>query len=335
LSRYLDGHGAASVAARVGALIRQQRESWPLVREGYEALSDIQTKRVAVADSSVIVQHNPKRIRSTAAQVDKASIAERRCFLCPQNLPPEEKGIAFGDDLIILCNPYPILDRHLSIVHREHVEQKLEGNIEPMLDLARALSPEYFVLYNGPQSGASAPDHLHFQACSRDVLPIEEEARSDDPPLVEDCASCEETARQTFEIFTLSGCGRSVIVIRGGQAGEVARWTYRLLDELRRDGETSEPMVNLICTHGGGLWTVYLFPRARHRPSHFYAEGDGRLLVSPGAIDMAGVVVVPERSHFEMIDGAKLEAIFAEVSYCEEAANEIVERACNRAEEGI
>jgi Domain of unknown function (DUF4922) len=333
IGRYLKADSGTSLVARVDALIAHQRDNWPLLKEGYEALAGARTKQLPVAESYVIVQHNPKRIRSTAAQVDSASVAERRCFLCPQNLPDEEKGIAYGDDLIILCNPFPILDRHLSIVHRQHVEQNVYGNVEAILNLARDLAPDYFVLYNGPRSGASAPDHFHLQACARGLLPIEQEARGDDPYVVDGCDSCAETARQTFEVFTLSGCGRSVIVLRGGNAADLALWTYRLLDELAGASRLPEPMVNIICTHATGLWNVYIFPRAGHRPSHFYAEGDDKLLISPGAIDMAGVIVVPERAHFEKVSREDIEEIFAEVSYTEEAANEIVERACASAEE--
>jgi hypothetical protein len=333
LSKFLGDASAPGLAARLDALIEQQRQTWPMLKDGYDALLEIEHKRVAVKESSVVVQHNPKRIRSTAAQVDKPSLAERRCFLCAGNLPPEEKGIAYGDDLIILCNPFPILNRHLSIVHRDHVEQKLYGNIETLIAMARDLSPDYFVLYNGPECGASAPDHLHFQACSRAILPIETDARGEEPALVEGCSSCEETARQSFEVFTLSGCGRSVIVFRGGDEAVLAAWIYRVLDELALECGKHEPMVNCVCSFDGGLWTFYLFPRARHRPSCFYAEGSERLLISPGAIDMAGVVVVPEYGHFEKVGREHLEAIFAEVSYGEDEINNLVERVCGSAEE--
>jgi Domain of unknown function (DUF4922) len=335
LSRYLKDQTDRSLAARLDALISQQRETWPMLKAGYEALSEIETKRVPVAESSVVVQHNPKRIRSTAAAIDKQSVAGRKCFLCAENLPDEEKGIEYGDDLIILCNPFPVLGRHLSIVHRDHVEQRLQGNVETLLAMARDFGPDYFVLYNGPECGASAPDHLHFQACSRELLPIEDDARGDDPVLVENCASCEETARQTFEVFTLSGCGRGVIVFRGGDDGEVAGWVYRVLDELSRASGMAEPMVNLVCTHVAGLSSVYLFPRSRHRPSCFFAEGENRLLVSPGAIDMSGVIVVPRHEDFEKIDSEHLEAVFAEVSYDEEYINGLIERVCGTVEEEV
>jgi hypothetical protein len=333
LNGFLGDQSSGNLLARVDALIEQQRLTWPMLKEGYDALLEIEHKRVRVGESSVVVQHNPRRIRSTAAQVDKPSLAGRRCFLCADNLPPEEKGIAYGDDLVILCNPFPVLNRHLSIVHREHVEQKIDGNVETLLRMARDLSPDFFVLYNGPECGASAPDHLHFQACSREILPIEEDARGEEPTPVEGCHSCEETARQTLEVFTLSGCVRSVIVFRGGDHAELATWIERVLGELSRASGRREPLVNCVCSHQGGLWTFYMFPRVRHRPSVFYADASERLLISPGAIDMAGVVVVPEHEHFQRVGREHLEAIFAEVSYGEGETNDLVEQVCGSAEE--
>ena len=117
-----------------------------------------------------------------------------------------------------------------------------------------------------------------------------------------------------------------MIVFRGNNETELAGWIYKVLTEFSRESGKSEPMVNLISTYDKGVWTVYLFPRTRHRPACFFAEGDERLLVSPGAIDMAGVVVVPQHDHFVKIDGEKLTSIFAEVSYDEQAVNEILER---------
>jgi hypothetical protein len=333
-----------SVIKQVDALIEHQKQNWPMLAEGYAAFEAIETKRVQVDGSDVIVQHNPKRIRSTAARVDKASVGARACFLCSDSLPVEEKAIAYGDDLMILCNPFPILDRHLSIVHRDHTAQQIDGNLESLLQLARDLAPDYFVLYNGPQCGASAPDHLHFQACSRAGLPIEA-LLADDPPEAAHCDICATSASEGFELFTLTNGGRTVIVFRGNRADELAGWVYQTINELSRDsfGDNSfgdksfgdEPMVNIISTYDKNQWTVYLFPRARHRPACYFAEGEERLLVSPGAIDMAGVIVVPERNHFERIGAKQVEAIYAEVSMGEDRVIEVVERVASVAEEAL
>ena len=312
--------------ARANALIEQQRATWPLLAEGIAALAEVETKRVAVAESEVVIQHNPRRIRSTAAAVDKGSIEKRPCFLCAENLPPEEKGLAYGEEIGIFCNPFPVLNQHLTIAHRRHVEQTIAGNFELLMGLAADLAPDYFALYNGPKCGASAPDHLHFQACSRDVLPIAQDLLAEMAADPAHCGICEAMPRDQFELFTMAGWGRSVIVLRGSNLEEMARWFYRIIDELpRADGDT-EPMMNIVCTYERGTFTTFLFPRTKHRPASFFAEGDERLIVSPGAIDMAGVIVTPRHEDFARLDGARVEAIFAEVSFSDDQVNEILER---------
>ena len=326
LSDYLKASDARRWAAQADALIEYQRATWPLLAEGIAALREIETRRVPVAESEVLIQHNPKRIRSTAAAVDKGAIEKRPCFLCAENLPAEEKGLAYGADLGIFCNPFPVLNKHLTIVHRLHIAQTIIGNFERLLALAADLAPDYFALYNGPQCGASAPDHLHFQACSREVLPIEQDLRAEIAGDPAHCDVCEAMPRDQFELFTLAGCGRSVIVLRGSDAGEIARWFYCIVDELPRAESDAEPMMNIVCTFERGTFTVFIFPRARHRPASFFAEGEARLIVSPGAIDMAGVIVTPRREDFARLDGARVEAIFAEVSPSDDRVNEILER---------
>ncbi len=334
LSPFLSDHNDGSVAAYVNALIKHQKQTWPLLAEGYAAFEAMETKRVQVDGSDIIIQCNPRRIRSTSARVDKESVGTRPCFLCPDSLPAEEKAIAYGDELMILCNPFPVLDNHLSIVHRDHVAQQINGNVELLLQLARDLSPDYFVLYNGPECGASAPDHLHFQACARAGMPVEA-LLADDSSEAAHCDYCAMNANEGFELFTLTNGGRTIVVFRGSRGDELAGWIYQTINEFSRESLAREPMVNIICTYEKNQWTVYLFPRARHRPACFFAEGEERLLVSPGAIDMAGVVVVPERDHFEKIGGEQVEAVYAEVSLSEDRVVEVIERVASVSEEAL
>lgn len=319
-----------SLRSRVEALLDNQKRMWPFLREGYVSLSQVEVKSIAVDGSEVLVQHNPRRIRSTAARVDKESVEARGCFLCAENLPREEKGISYSSDLVILCNPLPVLDRHLSIVRRDHVSQRIDGSVETLLALAYDLAPDYFVLYNGPECGASAPDHLHFQACARSLLPIENSLRAVDAPAAERCEICESTPRDEFELFTLADCGRTAVVFRGNDPDRLARWVYEVVSELGGGPSRPEPMMNLIVTHDDRQWTVFLFPRARHRPACFFAEGGDRLTVSPGAIDMAGVLVVPEKEHFNRLNADLIQQIYSEVSLPEGLVNEVVERVCAR-----
>src|SRR5215213_1307860 len=125
------------LVVKIDALIDQQKRTWPLLARGYSALECIETKALIIERSRVFAQHNPGRIKSTSASVDKESIEKRSCFLCPENLPPEERAIRYGGDFMIMCNPFPILDHHLSIVHREHIPQEIKGNAGALLSLAK------------------------------------------------------------------------------------------------------------------------------------------------------------------------------------------------------
>jgi hypothetical protein len=330
IDQYLDKAAGANLLRRVEALVEQQKRTWPLLDEGYEALALVETRRMRIEGSEVIIQYNPRRIRSTAAQIDKAALEARRCFLCADNLPPEEKGIWVTGGLVLLCNPYPICDRHLSIVYPEHLPQQVAGSVEMLLDLAEALSPTFYVLYNGPEAGASAPDHLHFQACPRAMLPIEEDLesieRDSNPALGKRVAA----TGDGFELSTLEGCGRSVIVFQGASKSALKRWIYAALDELGAETGKREPMVNMIFTsdikRDERVWTVYLFPRARHRPSAYFEEGDKRLMISPGSIDMAGLVIAPEREHFLRLAPEQMRRIFSEVSLDSFTVRKVLER---------
>ncbi|HXF06074.1 MAG TPA: DUF4922 domain-containing protein, partial [Blastocatellia bacterium] len=165
---------ASGWPALLDVLMAHQQQSWPLLKEGVEGLSRVQVKELALDGIRLVAQHNPRRLTSTTAAVDDRAIRQRQCFLCPEGLPPEEKGLPYGEEFVILCNPFPILSGHLTIVHRDHRPQALAGVFHVLLDLAHDLAPDYFVLYNGAKCGASAPDHLHFQAARRGKLPIEE-----------------------------------------------------------------------------------------------------------------------------------------------------------------
>lgn len=328
LRPYLDDANGKQLSAYVAALIAQQKATWPQLKEGYEALSQIQTKQIEIDDSVIIIQHNAKRVTSTAAAVDKASISARRCFLCPDNLPLEEKGITYNDEYVILCNPFPVLDKHLVIAHKDHVEQKIAGRIEDLLALAFDLGDEYFVLYNGAECGASAPDHFHFQALSRAVLPITESLLATEQSSETDCGVCADMERGQFELFTIADAGRSVIVFRGASRVENAAWINQTIDALAKATNKAEPMMNLICYVDRGVFTVLLFPRAKHRPASFFAEGEERLMISPGAVDMAGIVVVPEHKHYERVGAKQIGEIFSEVSLDSDFVDKIVGEVC-------
>ncbi len=281
---------------QVRALIDQQIRTWPMLGKAMRELAQAEYKSLSVFGVEMFAQFNPARIVSTGAKVDPQSISRRPCFLCLGSLPPEEMGISFGERFVVLCNPFPVLENHLVIASREHTPQQIAGNIPDMLDLARNLGDDWFVLYNGPRCGASAPDHFHFQACAKRRLPI--------------LGALDRWDGKSEE--TLSGM--NVLVERKEDPAVIEAWinkVTRLLSDATSSAE--EPMVNLVVSFATGAWTVVVYPRQKHRPACYDAEPDRQLLVSPAAIDLSGVLVVPHAEHFARITAANVESIFKEV----------------------
>src|SRR4051812_25362971 len=162
---------ARSLRQRIDDLFVQQRATWPTLRDGEASLQHLERKSLNDGDDSVTVQMNPARRRSTLANTDAKVIAARTCFLCPENMPPEERGVAF-EDMVLLPNPFPILPLHCTIADREHRPQQLAGRIATFVHLAEAIGPDMVALYNSPRCGASAPDHFHLQAAHSAEIPI-------------------------------------------------------------------------------------------------------------------------------------------------------------------
>jgi hypothetical protein len=284
---------------RIDDLFAQQRETWPTLRDGEAALAHLQRKTLTDGSESVVVQVNPARRRSTLANVDAKAIAARACFLCPENMPPEERGVAF-EDLVLLPNPFPILPLHCTIADREHRPQQLRGRIATFVHLAQEIGPDLAALYNGPRCGASAPDHFHLQA-----------ARADEILILAQLS----TLAGSRPIAPHSSFGRNMLVIRSTNAAEVAAGIERTIDALQQiEATTGEPMFNLLAHFAAGIYTAVLFPRAAHRPACYFATGPDQLLISPAVLEMGGILVATEPDHFARIDTHAARTIYEEVS---------------------
>jgi uncharacterized protein DUF4922 len=285
-------------------LFQRQALAWPQLAKGIEGLARAQTRRVRIDWFDVFIRHIPHRVTSTTAPVDRESIARRLCFLCAANLPPEEEGLQFDANFTLYCNPFPILDRHLTIAHREHCPQRIAHQFGNMLDLAAAL-PGYFVIYNGPECGASAPDHMHFQAGSRRLFPIEKD-----------------TAGLTG--VTVPNYARNVFLFRGRDRNALIEKMDQGIELLASaTGKRPEPLVNIAAFHESGEWVTYLFPRGKHRPQVFYTS---ELTVSPASIDLCGIFVVPLAQDFAKVTGDAIAAIFKEITLPDAQFREVAEK---------
>lgn len=294
------------------SLFHEQVSHWELARANYEGLKTIRTKSFTFESFEVLVQFNPARIVSSGAQVDAKSIAERKCFLCKDNLPEEQKGIDVGD-YTILVNPYPIFPQHFTIPRNEHTAQQIKPFFTDMLELAEALD-DYLIFYNGPCCGASAPDHMHFQAGTKDFLPLLADYKRMKPTQSELLDEGE-----NYQLFTLKNYLRTVYCIESDtivSARNVFENLYTGWTVLSLSGEEEkEPMMNIVCSYEDCIWYTFIFPRGNFRPWQYTAEGDKQLLVSPATVEMSGIFITPIESHFERITKEDIIDILKQASF--------------------
>lgn len=281
--------------------IDSQKRQWGLAADNYAALDRVTTKPLGCG---MRVQHNPARIVSTGAKVDKKSIDARACFLCAKHRPLQQTAINWGD-YQILVNPYPIFPRHLTIPVKHHLPQRISARIGDMARLAQEL-PGYTVLYNGPQCGASAPDHMHFQAGNSDFLPIWSEL----PPNPDGTIT-------TVEIFKSIG----VLVIRALSVEELERLFDRVYNML--PPQEGEPMMNILMRCVEITIECVVIPRKRHRPS-FFGTGVDEMMISPASVDLGGVIITPRREDYDIIDDSIVKRMSEEVCYTVDEISEMM-----------
>lgn len=296
------------------SLLTEQKENWELARTNFAGLKTVRTKSFNFGDFEVKVQFNPARIVSSGAKVDAKTIAERKCFLCTENRPAEQTAVDAGDYLV-LVNPFPIFPEHFTIPRKEHVDQQIKPYFADMLELAEALD-DYLIFYNGPRCGASAPDHMHFQAGTKDFL-----------PLVNDYKRLKDTHAQllveseNFQLFNFNNYLRTVYCIESTDVESAKDAFEKLYTHFQQislpalpKGERAEPMLNIVCTFEDGKWFTFVLPRKTFRPWQYTAEGDQQLLVSPATVEMCGIFITPIEAHFEKITKENVVSILEQAS---------------------
>ncbi|MDP2267593.1 MAG: DUF4922 domain-containing protein [Deltaproteobacteria bacterium] len=319
-----DGRSKTALPALALALLSRQQVCWPQLRAGYAALDLRQERRLEAGDLAVVLQHNPQRIVSTQADINPSAIEARPCFLCHANLPVMQQAIVYRRHFLVLCNPFPIVPGHLTIAHREHRPQSLYGVLATLLKLARDFYPDYAVLYNGPRSGASAPDHLHFQALPWESMPVLNEGEEHITQVLE---------KNGVSLGKKIDGARTAWLVKGADVQRIVAFLRGLIRAMQRVHtlipeplaylKQGEPMLNLFCLYGEDGWRVLIFPRRKHRPAAYYKSGTEQIMVSPGAVEMGGVLVLPREADYNRLDAALLMNIFQEVSMGEAIMDEI------------
>ncbi len=350
-------------AEEVEAFFQKELQEWPEAAERYKALEEVKTREVKSEElrvkneskllesesnsdsslftlhSSFICQWNPARIVSTGASIDKESISQRPCFLCDKNRPPEQHKLMTEKHYQILVNPYPILPQHFTIPMRRHRPQSIYSSFGTLRLMAWEM-PRHIVFYNGPLCGASCPDHMHLQAGSRGIVPLERDwsmyenkLRKLYPLTGEQMASMEETGNVGNRpgLYLLEDYPCPVFVIRSLPTESDSILCQRVYKALPIVGDESEPRLNIVCWRQEGTTSrpdeivTLIFPRSKHRPDCYYAEGKDKLLISPGALDMCGLFITPREEDFNALTAEKAAAILKEVTLSEEELKPIIE----------
>lgn len=300
----------------IRAFFTHQLDTWDEIRQRYEALKHVGLKQLGHRQ----LQYNPARMVSTGAQIDRQTIAQRACFLCEKNRPEEQLTIDLGDDFELMVNPFPVLPMHFTIVRKTHVPQTILENYTEIHRLLE-LFPELFVFYNGPMSGASAPDHMHFQAGIGQELPLMTVLRKLEK---EQQVLIKQGNGSSLSMFNSVSFNAFVIKSKA-QETEMTLFKQLYAAMPVREGE-KEPRMNIVAWRDGSEDVTVVLPRDNHRPACYFEEGDRRMVISPGALDMAGLIITPREEDFNRMSEDKLISILKEVSIKEKDMENIKEK---------
>lgn len=288
-------------------LYREQKTNWLLLADNLEGLKNARLKTFAYDGFRLNVQYNPKRITSSAAKVDKVSIEARKCFLCAANRPNEQRSVAFENTYEILCNPFPIFPEHYTIAHKEHIPQEIKHSFADMLALSKAL-PDLVVFYNAPNCGASAPDHLHFQAGNTGFLPIEEEFGT-----LKTNYGKALIKKSGLEVTAINDGLRKMLVLESSEKNSLIKAFEPCYEFTRKLAQNEEPMLNILSWYSNA-WRVIIFPREKHRPWQYFEEGEKNILLSPASVDFGGTLITPMEKDFAKISRDDLSDILQQLT---------------------
>ena len=324
--RKTDKNAATQGDESLERFFNRQLEKWPEARQHYRDLHGVSVRELQHAEHvmALQVQWNPARIVSTGAKMDKATLAQRPCFLCEKNRPEVQFAKSFDNKLDILVNPYPILPTHFTIVGKRHQPQQIHDFYYEICRLLERF-PSLTVFYNGPRCGASAPDHVHLQAGTSGMLPLQKAW----PRLARDLKPVFKL-NDNDGIFSVETypCHALLVKCRNKDVGEQlfrkveAALDAEVTETERQQGE--EPMLNIVAWMLDGELLSVVFPRRKHRPQCYHADGDQQMIVSPGALDMAGLIITPREVDYERITSEKAIAILQEVAIADDDMQKVV-----------
>ena len=311
----LQGKADIMEDSSISRFFNRQLEKWDDARHRFRDLKHVETKKLS---EEVRLQFNPARIVSTGAKIDKKTLGERPCFLCDKNRPKEQMSQQIDERFHLLVNPFPILPVHFTIPARKHQPQAIYKNYGEMHRFL-SLHSELMVFYNGPKCGASAPDHLHFQAGTSGILPLQANWQRLSRNLTDVISLNDEEKIAVVRDFIVPAF---VIISKSEESDETL--FHRLYKSMPMRGDETEPMMNIIAWRKGDEYISVVIPREKHRPEAYFAEGDAQVMVSPGALDMSGLIITPREEDFHKLTEESATTILQECGISTEKMNSIV-----------
>ena len=311
----LQGKADIMEDSSISRFFNRQLEKWDDARHRFRDLKHVETKKLS---EEVRLQFNPARIVSTGAKIDKKTLGERPCFLCDKNRPKEQMSQQIDERFHLLVNPFPILPVHFTIPARKHQPQAIYKNYGEMHRFL-SLHSELMVFYNGPKCGASAPDHLHFQAGTSGILPLQANWQRLSRNLTDVISLNDEEKIAVVRDFIVPAF---VIISKSEESDETL--FHRLYKSMPMRGDETEPMINIIAWRKEDEYISVVIPREKHRPEAYFAEGDAQVMVSPGALDMSGLIITPREEDFHKLTEESATTILQECGISTEKMNSIV-----------
>ena len=311
----LQGKADIMEDSSISRFFNRQLEVWTDARHRFRDLKHVETRQFS---DQLKLQWNPARIVSTGAKIDKKTLGERPCFLCDKNRPKEQMSKQIDEKFHLLVNPFPILPVHFTIPARKHQPQLIYKNYGEMHRFI-SLHSDLMVFYNGPKCGASAPDHLHFQAGTNGILPLQTNWQRLSRNLTDIISLNDEEKISVVRDFIVPAF---VIISKSAESDEAL--FRRLYKAMPQRGDETEPMMNIISWRKGEEFISVVIPREKHRPEAYFAEGDAQFVVSPGALDMTGLIITPREEDFRKLTEEKALSLLQECGVSEEKMNAII-----------
>lgn len=290
----------------INTLFDNQLDEWQLLSDNYDIFDKSPYDKIFFSDvfwegNKILLNY---RKASLSANLKTIADGLRPCFLCDDVRPAEQRNVNW-ENYKILVNPYPTSDVHFTIINRDHTPQHLGERILDMARLTRIL-PSCCIFYNGPECGASAPDHMHFQAVD-----------------IHESANFMRTVKYMTEICHI---GKSRLYIPKPNMAPYGHFILEIKEDAdimpmfdliissmpKSDGY--EPMMNVVAFKMGETTRIVIIPRKRHRPACYGNEGD-RMLISPASLEMMGKFITSRHEDYDRLDEQTMQLIYDEVGY--------------------